>query len=64
LVHLGKVELRERPVVEDIEGLAVKRRSTTVNTRSFISSVSAVWADFDYASRRLIELQMGPKRQR
>jgi hypothetical protein len=42
----------------------VKRRSTTVNSRSFFAYVSAVWADFDYASRRLVELQMGPKRQR
>jgi hypothetical protein len=42
----------------------VKRRSTTVNHRSFLSAVSAAWADFDYASRRLVELQMGPKRQR
>jgi hypothetical protein len=42
----------------------VKRRTTTASTRSFISAVSAVWADVDYASRRLIELQMGPKRQR
>jgi hypothetical protein len=42
----------------------VKRRSIPANTRSFISAVSAVWADVDYASRRMVEHQMGPKRQR
>jgi hypothetical protein len=42
----------------------VKPRSTTANTRNFLAAVSAVWADMDNASRRLVEHQMGPKRQR
>lgn len=42
----------------------MKRRTTPASTRSFISAVSAVWADVDHASRRLIELQMGPKGKR
>jgi hypothetical protein len=42
----------------------VKRRSIPTNTRSFVAAVSAAWADFDHASRRLVEHQMGPKRQR
>jgi hypothetical protein len=42
----------------------VKRRSIPASTRSFLSAVSAAWADFDYASRRLVEHQMGPKRKR
>jgi hypothetical protein len=58
------VELRESPVVEDTEGLIVNRRSFPVSTRSFIAAVNAVWADCDHASRRLVEHQMGPKRQR
>jgi hypothetical protein len=51
-------------VVEDTEGTIVKRRTTPASTRRFISAVSAAWADFDHASRRLVELQMGPKRER
>lgn len=51
-------------MVEYTEGTTVKRRTTSTSTRRFMSAVSAVWADFDYASRRLVEHQMGPKRQR
>jgi hypothetical protein len=40
----------------------VKRRSNAVHTRSFIAAVSAAWADCHYASRRLVERQMGPQR--
>ena len=40
----------------------MKRRSNTANTRSFIAAVSAAWADCHYASRRLVEHQMGPQR--
>jgi hypothetical protein len=54
----------KRPRSETTKDAAVKHRTIPASTRSFISAVSAVWADFDYASRRLVELQMGPKRQR
>jgi hypothetical protein len=50
------------PVVGHIEGRTVKRRSTTPNTRSFITAVSEAWADMHYASRRLVEHQTGPQR--
>jgi hypothetical protein len=59
-----RVELRESPVVEDIEGPAVNRRSIPASTRSFIAAISAVWADCDNASRRLVERQMGPRHPR
>jgi len=49
------------PVVGHIEGPNVKRRSTNANTRSFVSAVSEAWADMHYASRRLVERQMGPQ---
>jgi hypothetical protein len=49
-------------VVGHIEGMTVKRHSTTHTTRSFLSTASAVWADFHNASRLMVEHQMGPKR--
>jgi hypothetical protein len=51
-------------VVEDTEGITVNRRTISASARSFIAAVSAAWADADYASRRLVEHQMGPKHQR
>ena len=40
----------------------MNRRSNPANTRSFMTAVSAVWADCHNASRRLVERQMGPQR--
>ena len=41
----------------------MKRQSTTTNNRSFVSALSAAWADMHNASRRLVEHQMGPVHQ-
>lgn len=49
-------------MVGHLEGHTVKHHSTTASTRSFIAALSAAWADCQYASRRLVEHQMGPKR--
>jgi len=35
--------------------------STPSRVRSMVSSLSAVWADCNNASRRLVELQMRPQ---
>ena len=39
----------------------MNRRSNTASNHSFIAAVSAAWADCQYASRRLVEHQMGPR---
>jgi hypothetical protein len=59
------VELRDKPAVQDTDrGFTVKRHRIPASTRSFLAAVSAVWADVDNASRRLVEHQMGPKGRR
>jgi hypothetical protein len=49
-------------VVGHLEGPTVKRLSNTASTRSFLTAVSAAWADCRNANRLLVERQMGPQR--